>query len=740
MALNPPMPSPAPGGAPGTAQAPAAAAPPPGAKGPGGAPSMSAKLREVMAGLRHDLQVSRHVMRGEVTYILRDPVSFDTHAFSVADYRVLVALDGVRTLGEAFELLCARGDCQADHEEAYYRFVLDLHRSGLLSLPISDEKQLQMRHERKRSARRKSLLMAPLYLRIPVWNPDAFLARTAHLAAPLFTRAAFAVWCALALVCGTVLAHRWDQLAEQLPGLLAPEQLMSMWFLLAAMKVVHEFGHGYAVRSFGGTVPEMGVSLIMLTPCAYVDASASWAFPSRLRRIVVCLAGMYFESWIAAAALAVWCFTDAGALHSVAYQTMVLASVTTVGFNINPLLRYDGYFILSDLLQVPNLRQAANEQGQGLLRRVLLGLEGGRRWGPLLGPALVAYSLGAALLRVSIVLGMCAVIAMKFPVIGMAAGGVYGASVVLGTVIKSLRYLWFSKATAGVRARAVAVGAALLAVPSIAIATPLPRSVSATGVVERDRWLQVNAPDAGTLVATPLAAGAPVTEGQELATLRNEDVDEELAIARAELAALTVEREQAELRDPAGAARLREREGAARARLDGATRRAEALVVRAPFDGVVETSTFDAVTGRRLAAGDPMVLLASGGPVATLVLDQHAFARLRGGAGSEIELRSWADPGRVLHGTIDSIAPAGSTRLRSAALGVSGGGTIPVSPATGRTEESTVEVRVRLEGPDAAKLPRGSRIDARLPAEPESYGRRWYSALIWFNEKLSAAR
>jgi putative peptide zinc metalloprotease protein len=707
----------------------------------GGGPSMADRLREVVAGLRRDLEVSRHVMRGEVSYILRDPVSFDTHAFSVADYRVLVALNGERTLGEAFESLTASGVCEADREESYYRFVIELHRAGLLSLPISDEKQLQMRNERKRQGKRKALLMAPIYLKIPLWNPDAFLAKTQRYFEPLFTRGAFIAWCAFALVCAYLLTGRWGDLAAQLPGLLAPQQLLSMWILLALLKVVHEAGHGYAVRTFGGTVPETGVSLILFTPCAYVDASASWSFTSRVRRIIVCLGGMYFESWIAGLALFVWCFAEPGPIQAIAYQTMVLASVTTVGFNINPLLRFDGYFILSDLLQVPNLRQAANDHAQRLLRRMFLGFDsGGRSWGALLGPTLIVWSFGAAFLRIGIVLGICAIIAMKFPIIGFLAALAYGGGTLVGTLVKCLGYLWFAKETAHVRFRAVAVGALLLIVPALLIAWPLPRTVRATGVIEPERWIVLNAPEAGRVLGVSRQPGDGVGAGEPIVTLTSAAVVDELAIAQAALRAAAVEREQAELRDPVAARRLRESERAAQVRYDEAVRRSAELTVRAPFAGIIESSTIAGGTGMLMDAGSPVAVLASGPRWATVVVDQHALARLEGREGSEIELRSWARPGAVMRGTIERIAPAGERTLVSEALAIQGGGTIATSPTTGESEENLVEIRVRLEGDAAAGLPRGSRVEARFPAENESFARRWYGAIVLFNERLHAAR
>lgn len=694
-----------------------------------------------MAGIRHDLQVSRHVMRGEVTYVFRDPVSFDTHAFSAADYRVLVALNGERTLGEVFEELCAKGTCAVEREEEYFRFILELHRSGLLSLPISDERQLQAKHERRRGARLKARLMAPLYLKIPVWNPDAFLARTVHLAAPLFTRAAFIVWCLFAAVCAIIVVHRREDLAAQLPALLDTERLLTMWLLLAFLKVVHEFGHGYAVRAFGGAVPEMGISLILLTPCAYVDASASWAFSSRVRRIIVCLGGVYFESWLAGAALIGWAFTDAGVMRDLAYQTMVLASVTTLGFNLNPLLRYDGYFILSDLLQVPNLRQVSQDHCLRILRRVALGIDhGGRAWGPVLGPTLALYAVAAAIFRVVIVLGMCAVIATKFLVVGMVAAICYGASVVVGALWRTLAYLFAAKETAGVRWRAALLGVLVLTLPAAIIGTPLPRTLHASGTVERELHQAINVVEGGLLQATYGAAGQRVGAGEVIAELASREANERLAIAEAELREAEIALEIAQASDAAQTSIARQRRDAAEGKAAAARRELDLLTIRAPIDGELSLAPLAERLGAALPTGANLGWVEAGSRVATMVLDQHSIARLDAAVGASVEVRSHAAPGRTLLGTIESIASLGSERLRSEALAVSGGGDIPVSPADGTTETQTFLVRIRLDDADAAVLPRGARVEARLPGGRESLARRWYGAVVWFNERLSAGR
>jgi putative peptide zinc metalloprotease protein len=696
-------------------------------------------MRKVVVGPRRDLSVSRHVMRDEVVYVVRDPISFETHAFGLADYVLLSALNGERTLREAFERLVSEERLSNDDEERFYRFVVDLHRAGLLSLPISDDKQLHAKYERRAGARRRSLWMAPLYLKIPLWNPDAFLARTLGWFAWLYTPWMFAVWCVFAAACAGVVIGRSSDLGGQLQGLLAPQQLASMWVLLAVMKFIHELGHGYAVRRWGGTVPEMGVSLILLTPCAYVDASSSWGFSSRLRRIVVCLGGMYFESWIAGIALFVWAATDPGALNTVAYQLMVLASVTTVLFNINPLMRFDGYYILSDLLQVPNLRSNANAAVQRVLKRIFLGIDpGGRAWSPSMLVVLSTYSIAAALFRIVTVLGICALIATKFFVVGIAAGIAYGGGVLLRTLGTCLDYLCRGKETAPVRIRACVVAALLVIAPTAAIAVPFPWSLRISGVAERAEEAWVTVREAGRIAQRPIEDGGRVAAGALLVALEAPDARESLERSEAALGAARTELEIAETISPVDAILARHAlDGAASAR-DAARDRTERLLHAAPIGGIVQYAIGPRDLGRVLQPGERIALVAEGGWRAKLFLDQDEAAALRDLVGETIEVRGWSRPEQVLRGRLASIADAGSLLVDESALTVHGGGDIAVSPSDGSAASQHFEAEIEFDECTAVDdvLRSGLRVEARLPGPSESLARRWYRAILRFNEQL----
>lgn len=157
--------------------------------------------------------------------------------------------------------------------------------------------------------------------------------------------------------------------------LLATENLPFLWLSFVLLKVWHELGHGYACRIHGGAVPEMGLLLIAGTPAAYMDGAAAWSFPERWKRLVVMMGGMYFESILAIPAVFIWAFSSSPLLSSCDHQIVMMASLITLLFNANPLMKYDGYFIASELLGIQNLRARSDRFLKCLLKRTFLGLK-----------------------------------------------------------------------------------------------------------------------------------------------------------------------------------------------------------------------------------------------------------------------------------------------------------------------------------------------------------------------------
>ena len=218
---------------------------------------LAARLGQVRVGLRQDLEVTRHLFRGQPSYVVRDPVTFQSHRLEPADYQVFVSIEASRPLAEILAGLVERGLISAGDQEAFYEFIVQLHRLNFLNLPISDEKQLYKRYLARQQARRKEKLMGFLFLRIPLVNPDAFLERTIRYGRLLFSRCFFMVWLLVVGTAAVVGLQNWDRFLEPLQGVLATENLPLIWLVLIGLKVFHELGHAYACKHFGGYVPEL---------------------------------------------------------------------------------------------------------------------------------------------------------------------------------------------------------------------------------------------------------------------------------------------------------------------------------------------------------------------------------------------------------------------------------------------------------------------------------------------------
>jgi len=178
----------------------------------------------------------------------------------------------------------------------------------------------------------------------------------------LFSYGGFAVWITLILLASKVAIENVDKLFDQTNAILAPSNLILLYIGMVIIKTLHELGHSFVCRYYGGEVHTLGVMLIIFVPLPYMDATSSWSFRSRRQRIFVAAAGMVVELFIAAIAVIVWANTAPGTINSLAYNMIFVASVSTVLFNANPLLRFDGYFMLSHLLDIPNLYTKAQQE------------------------------------------------------------------------------------------------------------------------------------------------------------------------------------------------------------------------------------------------------------------------------------------------------------------------------------------------------------------------------------------
>ncbi len=333
------------------------------------------KLGPIQIGLRSDLVISRHVLRERASYVVHDPVTFANHSFSVFEYRVLTTLVPERTLQETFASLVERQILKENEKGGFYQFILRLHGMNLLHLPITDAAKLFKRHKDKQRRKRGAPMKKLMYAKVPLFDPDEFLEKTLPYVGWAFSRIGLTLWLALISVAVWKCWGRFGEIFGNAGDLLQLSNMPILFVSLVVLKIIHEFGHAYACKRLGGAVPEMGLVFILATPCAFVDASASWKFPNPWHRIFVGMAGMYVEATVAAMFALIWAGTPPGFLHDVARNVLVLSSLVTVLFNINPLMRFDGYYVFSDLWGTANLWERAGLCVKSWAKSAILGLE-----------------------------------------------------------------------------------------------------------------------------------------------------------------------------------------------------------------------------------------------------------------------------------------------------------------------------------------------------------------------------
>lgn len=418
--------------------------------------------------VRAHVRFHRHRYRGRPWIVLEDPASGRCHRLDAAAAELVGLMDGRRTTQELWELACQRlGDEAATQDEAI-RLLGQLHAADLLICDLSpDTEELLLRRQRRADREGWQRLARPLSQKVALWDPDPFLVRALPWVGPLFTRTGALLGTgivALALVVGTF--HAEALAAGATRDLLEPHRLARMALAWLGIKSLHELAHAFAVRVWGGAVHELGVLFLVFFPVPYVDASAASAFPDKRRRMAVGAAGIAVECVIAALALLAWVQLEPGALRSLCYDLLWVGGVSTLLFNGNPLLRFDGYYVLADALEIPNLDARGRRLLAGWAQRRLLGLTDVPLPDTAPGetPWLLGYAVAAFGYRLAVGLGIALFLAAHFLLPGVVLALFTAASLVLLPLARLVGFVIASPRLAERRGRALAVSLGLAAV------------------------------------------------------------------------------------------------------------------------------------------------------------------------------------------------------------------------------------------------------------------------------------
>jgi putative peptide zinc metalloprotease protein len=338
------------------------------------------RRKAVKLRLRHDLAIEAQKYEGRTFYVLKDPVSLRYYRLKDNEHFLLQFLDGERTLEEAQKAYEKRYRPERLKLEDLEAFAQQLLTAGLAQNESPRAgKQLFERRKKRRRTELFQALTNILYIKIPLIDPDRLLQRMLRYVGWVFSLWFFVLSVGLMLGAVVLVATHFDTFRAKLPNyheFFSFKTIVYLWAALAVVKVIHEFGHGISCKRFGGEVHEMGALFLCLSPALYCNVSDAWTLPNKWHRIIISGAGIYVELIIAAIATFVWWNTPSQPfVNNLALSLMVVCSVSTVVFNANPLMRYDGYYVLSDWLEIPNLREKSNRYLTNLFLDKCLGVE-----------------------------------------------------------------------------------------------------------------------------------------------------------------------------------------------------------------------------------------------------------------------------------------------------------------------------------------------------------------------------
>ena len=657
--------------------------------------------------LRRHAHIHRHHYRGELWYVLQDLASGRYYRFTPNAYQVIGLMDGRLTVQDLWEKAAERFEDEAPTQGEMVNLLGQLHAADVLLCDVPpDTAELFRRLSKQERSWWKTNLRSPLSLRFPLFKPEKFLARTAYLVRPLFSTYGALLWLAVVGAALVLAGLNWQDLTEGvMDRVLSGQNLVLLVLVFPFIKALHELGHGYAIKILGGQVPEMGIMLLVFMPVPYVDASSSLAFREKWQRVLVGAGGMLVELFVASLAVFIWLFLSPGFLRSICFNVIFVASVSTILFNGNPLLRYDGYYILSDLLGILNLGQRGTNYLGYLFKRYAFGL---KEEPPYVGPGerfwFIFYTIAAFVYRIFLYFAIISFIAAKFFFIGilMAIWSIVGLAVV--PAVKKIHYVMTSPALREKRGRAVAVTWGLiLGVLVLLFLMPFPSWTRTEGVVWAPDESLVRAGADGFVDRVRATPTTSVKTGEVLIECRDPLLVANVRVLEAQLRELEVQYNDLIFQlDSVKAGIIKEEIDQTRGNLARARERQAALMIRSPGDGLFILPGAEDLPDRFLKQGDLVAyVLNKDRPTVRVVATQSDIDLVRQRhRGVKVRLASQVD--QVIPALIKREVPGGIEKLPSTALGQGGGGEVPIDPRDKdglKTFENLFQLDLQLREP-----------------------------------------
>ena len=497
----------------------------------------SSTQRTIPLRCREDLRFHRILYRGEPSWVCKDPVALKYYRLQAPQRWVLDHLDGNTNLEELKDGLTREFPTLLLTLADVEHLVTDLHEKGLVFTNRTGQGAfLLARHRKNRFSALKQKFMNIMYFKLPGWDPDRVLTAMTPYVAWVFRPWAVALYATIVVLSWGLLLIDFEEFRRRLPEFqtfFSWSNLFYLWITLGAAKVIHEFGHGISCKYYGSECHDMGMLLLVFSPCLYCDVSDSWTLKNKWQRIIIGGAGMYIEVFLSAVAIFTWYFTQPGMLHHLALNIFFVTTITTVIFNANPLLRFDGYYMLADLLEIPNMRQKAERMLRETFAWYCLGIEtpadpfmpeGNRLW-------FILFTIASAIYRWFILLAITLFLYTVLKPYGLETIGLMlGLYSVVMMFVIGVRNIYQIIAAPRIEPMSIpkTVTTSVIAISLLAgfLMIPIPWHIVSTAYIEPHQVQHIYSAVPGTVTEILVQPGDFVSKGMPLMQLTNREKED----------------------------------------------------------------------------------------------------------------------------------------------------------------------------------------------------------------------
>lgn len=717
------------------------------------APAPPPQENVVLPGLRGDLVITRQLFEGRTYYVIKDPISLQYFRLTAEDYYLATLFDGRRTFGQIRDLYVARfphvrlESSSEELNERVQRFANDL---ALLQFLQIQGQRLKARYEAARQNKAKkgwfyNGVNKLFFSRFSVWDPDEVFEKMARPIAWIWTKTSLWISCAIIVAALVVFALNVGRVHPTLHNFFSFKNLALIWVTTIVIKSIHEFGHGLTCKHFKGEVHEVGVMFMVFTPYFFVNVSDCWVMPNRNHRMLISAAGIYVELILAAFATFLWAIVQPGPLQDFLFNVMVIASFSTLVFNANPLMRFDGYYIMTDAMEVPNLQGKSRALVNFKVKQLLFGATDDPVLARMPLPRkrfllFYTYAILSWLYGYYIIYSLTWFMSDRMAQYDMRAVGRFLAfSAVLAWIIMPLwtffkglqlkREDW--KPHGRMRRLMLILGVGLGAFLILCF-VPTELTIKRSGAVELAEPEQIRPEVSGFIKEVYVKEGDSVKTGQPLALLINRNIEtmhvaseqgllmSEAAAQRAMAMDKPVELRQAQTERQAYDAKFKESQ-----------RDLENLVLRARQDGTVLTRDLHDKIGSLVKSGELVMELGTLDPMTIkMALNEKQVRYVE--KGQKVLLKLDAYPGRTIQGRITDLNPMFLARDLPAALSARRAGDVATMvDAKGHETpiERVFEARIHVENPDGVLRP-GMTAHGKIYAGKRPWGKMFLQSIL----------